>query len=278
VTDSEYHYFAGVAGTVKQLFPGIGGRITTNTNHTRMFNKEFGFAPECRMGNTRDNPVIEDMKEMVELVQKQIPIFCIDAIMEKGQISVLNAGDILALHDLAGQILSARRVLKVEQPADLVLVSMKELGINLFQAGKGIHSAWNAVKKPGGTIVLLATCQDGPGTIGYQETMEAIRDLDLDQALRWVIDHRCSIENFKIGNQKPVDTLRILKSLGEGQIKIISEMDPDELKHTYRLEPLPDQGSPQETLRKYLDDFLEKKPDALVYVLMDAGLYIVPQS
>ena len=49
VTDSEYHYFAGVAGTVKQLFPGVAGRITTNTNHIRMFDGEFGFNPACRL-------------------------------------------------------------------------------------------------------------------------------------------------------------------------------------------------------------------------------------
>jgi nickel-dependent lactate racemase len=275
VTDSEYHYFAGVAGTVKQLFPGIAGRITTNTNHTRMFDKKLGFTPTCRMGNTEGNPVISDMKEMAEIIQKYTPVFCIDAIMDHGEITLLNAGDILTLHEMAQEILFPRRVIKVDQLADLVIVTVGKLGINLYQAGKGIHAAWNAAKKPGGTVLLLAPCEDGVGTVGYQETMEAIQDMDLDEALSWVIDHKCNRETFRIGNQKPVDSLRMLKTLGENRIKILSVMDPDELQQVYRMDPLPNLESPQESLRAYLDKFLTEKPEALIYVLKDAGLYVV---
>jgi nickel-dependent lactate racemase len=278
VTDSEYHYFAGVAGTVKQLFPGMAGKITINTNHTRMFDKESGFDPSCRLGNTAGNPVISDMKEMTEIVQEHIPVFCIDAIMDHGKITSLNAGNIISLHDLANQLLRSRRLVSVEEPADLVIVSVGKLGINLYQAGKGIHAAWNAARQPGGTVLLLATCEDGPGAIGYQETMEAIQDMDLDQALTWVIDNKCSRETFRIGNQKPVDILRILKTLGENRIKILSEMDPEELRRIYRLDAIPDHGSPRESLRHFLEQFLTEKPDALIYVLRDAGLYVVPQN
>ncbi len=276
VTDSEYHYFAGVAGTVKQLFPGIAGRVTTNTNHTRMFDKEIGFKPACRLGNTAGNPVISDMKEMADIVQQYTPVFCIDAIMDHGEITSLNAGDVLALHKLANDLLYHRRVVHVDQAADLVIVSVGKLGLNLYQSGKGIHAAWNAVKKPGGTILLLAPCQDGVGTVGYQESMEAVQGFDLDEALNWVLDNKCSRDTFRIGNQKPVDILRILKSLGEDQIKILSEMDPDELKQVYRLISIPNLGSPRESLRGFVDQFLAEKPDALIYVLRDSGLYIVP--
>lgn len=278
VTDSEYHYFAGVAGTVKQLFPGIAGRNTINTNHTRMFDKKTGFRTACRLGNTEGNPVISDMKEMAGIVQRHTPVFCIDAIMDHGKVTALNGGDILALHDLANQLLFSRRVIHVDEPADLVIVSVGELGINLYQSGKGIHAAWNAARKPGGTILLLAPCQDGVGTVGYQETMEAVQGMDLEAAMDWVIDHKCSRDTFRIGNQKPVDTLRILQTLGEGRIKILSGMDPEELRRVYRLEAIPDLGSPQLSLRGYLEDFLDESPQALIYVLRDAGLYVVPEN
>ncbi|MCK4801979.1 MAG: hypothetical protein KAS84_08300, partial [Anaerolineales bacterium] len=88
--------------------------------------------------------------------------------------------------------------------------------------------------------------------------------------------NKCSRETFRIGNQKPVDSLRILKTLGENRIKILSEMDPDELRQIYRLDPLPDQGNPRDTLRNYLDQFLTENPEALIYVLKDAGLYVIP--
>lgn len=276
VSDSEYHYFAGVAGTVKQLFPGIAGRITTNTNHTSMFDKESGFKDACRLGNTAGNPVISDIKEMAGIVQQYTPVFCIDAIIDHGEITALNAGEILALHDLANELLHERRIIHVDEPADLVIVSAGKLGINLFQSGKGIHAAWNAAKKPGGEILLIAPCPDGVGSEGYQDSMKAVQDLDLSQAMRWVIDNKCSLETFRIGNQKPVDILRILKSLGEGHIKILSEMDPDELRSVYRLEAIPDRGSPQQSLRGYVEDFLAEKPGALIYLLRDAGLYVVP--
>ncbi len=278
VTDSEYHYFAGVAGTVKQLFPGVAGRVTTNTNHSRMFDKEKGFKTVCRMGNTEGNPVISDMKEMAVIVQDLTPVFCVDAIMDHGKITSLNAGNIIALHDLANELLYQRRVIQVETGADLVIVSVGKLGINLYQSGKGTNAAWNAAKKPGGTVLLLAPCQDGVGTVGYQESMEAVQGLDLDQALNWVIDNTCSRDTFRIGNQKPVDTLRMLKSLGENRIKILSEMDPEELLRVYRLVEIPDLGSPQESLRNYVNQFLDEKPDALIYVLKDAGLYVVPED
>ncbi|MFL7814424.1 MAG: lactate racemase domain-containing protein [Anaerolineales bacterium] len=278
VTDSEYHYFAGVAGTVKQLFPGIAGRITTNTNHTRMFDKTTGFKEVCRLGNTEGNPVISDMKEMAGIVQQYTPVFCIDAIMDHGEITALNAGGILAMHDLANKLLYDRRVIHVDQPADLVIVSVGKLGLNLYQSGKGIHAAWNAAKQPGGTILLLAPCQDGVGAQGYQDSMEAVQGLDLDQAMHWVIDNKCSLETFRIGNQKPVDTLRILKTLGEGHIKILSEMDPQELRNVYRLEAIPDRGSPQSSLRGFVEDYLAENPGALVYLLRDSGLYIIPDQ
>jgi nickel-dependent lactate racemase len=278
VTDSEYHYFAGVAGTVKQLIPGVAGRLTINTNHTRMFDKETGFITVCRLGNTDGNPVISDMKEMATIVQEHTPVFCIDAIMDRGEITRLNAGNIIALHELANELLHQRRVIHVDKAADLVIVSVGKVGINLFQAGKGTHAAWNATKKPGGTILLLAPCQDGPGSEAYQETMKAVEGMDLEHALNWVIDNTCSRDTFRIGNQKPVDSLRILKTLGENQIKILSEMDPDDLLRTFRIVAIPDEGTPEESLRGYVSQFLEEKPDALIYVLKDAGLYVIPDN
>jgi len=278
VTDSEYHYFAGVAGTVKQLFPGIAGRKTTNCNHPQMFDRELGFVPACRLGNTKENPVITDMKEMARRVQESTPVFCIDAILDKGKITYLNAGDILSLHEIAHQKLQDRRVVRVDRPGDLVLVSVGELGLNLYQAGKGIHAAWNAVRQPGGTILLLAPCQDGVGAPGYQETMEAVKGQPLIQALAWVLENKCSVETFRIGNQKPVDTLRILKSLEDGKIAVLSEMDPDLLRDTYRMEPVPGADHPQKALRAYLSGFLDARPDALIYVLEDPGLYVVPDT
>jgi len=274
MTDSEYHYFAGVAGTVKQFFPGIAGRKTISINHPKAFSKETGFKPECRLGNTEGNPVIQDMKEMVQKVMETKAVFCIDTVLHQKKIVYLNAGNIVSLHEKAREILKPLRIIEVERGGDLVIVTTGELGLNLYQAGKGVHAAWNAAKK-GGKILLLARAQDGVGNKAYHETMLAVKDMDLDEALAWVVANKCSEETFKIGNQKPVDLLRILK---ENQIDMITEMDHTELKNTFRINGIGIQGSVQETLRNYVKKFLEEKPDGLIYIMADAGIYVMPKE
>jgi len=44
------------------------------------------------------------------------------------------------------------------------------------------------------------------------------------------------------------------------------------------MDPLPNLENPQETLRDYLDKFLTEKPEALIYVLKDSGLYVVTDN
>ncbi|MFW9991046.1 MAG: nickel-dependent lactate racemase [Candidatus Odinarchaeota archaeon] len=271
VSDSEYHYFAGVAGTVKQFFPGCAGKDTIARNHPQMFDYEHGFKPECRLGNTKDNPVIEDMKEMVGEVKKLVPIFCIDAVLEDDEIVIIHAGDVLSLHEMAAEFLKPIRVYEVDEPADLVLVSVGVLGINLYQAGKGFHAGWNAVKQ-GGDVLLLGKCEQGHGNTNYFETMEEIKNKDLDEGMRWVIDNKCSIETFKIGNQKPVDLLRILKRC---TLHMVTDLEKDELEKTFRIKYVPRKETVQETLREWIKNYRkEKNKDPLVYVLPDAGILV----
>ncbi|MCG3253003.1 MAG: DUF2088 domain-containing protein [Candidatus Heimdallarchaeota archaeon] len=274
MTDSEYHYFAGIAGTVKQFFPGIAGRDTISRNHPKAFSLETGFKAECRLGNTEGNPVIQDMKEMVETVMKNKAIFCIDAILHEKKIVQLNAGNIISLHDRAGGLLKPLRIIDVDKPADLVIVTTGDLGLNLYQAGKGVHAAWNAAKK-GGKILLLARAQDGVGNQAYLDTMIAIKEMDLDTALTWVVENKCSEETFRIGNQKPVDLLRILK---DNQIDMITEMNHKELKEIFRINPVEVKGTVQETLRNYVSSFLEAKAEGTIYIMADAGNFVKPKE
>ncbi len=274
LTDSEYHYFAGVAGTVKSFFPGIAGRKTISMNHPKAFSLETGFKSECRLGNTEGNPVIQDMKEMVQTVMKTKAVFCIDAILHEKKIVEIYAGDIISLHELARDSLKPLRIIEVDKGADLVIVTTGDLGLNLYQAGKGVHAAWNAAKK-GGKILLLAKAQDGVGNKAYHETMLAIKEMNLDDALKWVVENKCSEETFRIGNQKPVDLLRILM---DNQIDMITEMDHKELKETFKINPIEIKDNVQETLRAYVDDFLKVNPEGQIYVMADAGIYVKPKE
>ncbi len=277
VTDSELHYFAGVAGTIKEICPGIAAGETVSRNHPMMFDRELGFVPGCRLGNADEtNPVISDIKDMVIKVKDQMTIFGIDAIVTEGEIVYLNAGDLIELHEEAIRQIVPMRTVKVPKPGDLVIVGVQTLGINLYQAGKGIHAAWNAVRKDGkGEIIAVAPCPDGIGNANYAKTMEESKDMPLQQALEYVLDNYCSVETFKIGNQKPVDLLRIIKTIGEGNLKIVTELDPETV-NTYRMKPLKEPGAdPVEALKAEVERFMTEHPDGTIYLFDDPGLYII---
>ncbi|MFQ6125572.1 MAG: lactate racemase domain-containing protein [Candidatus Heimdallarchaeota archaeon] len=286
ITDSELHYFAGVAGTIKELIPGVAARRTVNKNHVRLFDPKLGFKTACRLGNVDGNPVITDIKEMVNKITKKVPIFGIDAIfgLHSREIVYLNAGDLVKLHEAAARRIVALRTVEINSPADIVIVSAKQLGINLYQTGKAIHTAWNAVKRGGqGKIIVLAACRDGVGSASYLQSMDQCKNKSLDQALEFVLAHYCTEETFRIGNQKPVDLIRILQSIGETNIHMITEMDPELLKRTFRINPIrkaPDE-SVSTVLTQVLADLVEwgkrEKEGAppSIYVIPDPGVLVV---
>ena len=69
LSDSEYHYFAGVAGSVKLILPGVASRKTVRVNHSTIFDMETGFKLNCRMGNIENSPSIQDIREIVKTLQ-----------------------------------------------------------------------------------------------------------------------------------------------------------------------------------------------------------------
>ncbi len=278
--DFEYHYFAGIAGGPKQIVPGIAGEETVRQNHPRMFDYELGFKPECRLGNIKGNPVMEDIREIVAyLKENHLNIFAVEVIEHNKEIVWLEAGDILTLHDMSAEPLKKLREIEVDKPADLVIVDAgPNVGVNLYQSGKAIHAGWNAVRKDGkGTILVIAQCPDGVGSKGFEESMKSVVGKDYDEALRYIIDHYCSVDTFVIGNQKPVDLFRILKTV-KG-VYILSDMDPNELETVYRLKNIkksPDQD-PQEALREFLEQYHQENPNATVYFLGDASYLVRPK-
>jgi nickel-dependent lactate racemase len=276
ITDSELHYFAGVAGTIKEMCPGIAARQTVRINHPKMFHREFGFVQGCALGCTDENPVISDIKNMVNIVKKQVTIFGIDTIVTEGEIVYINAGDLVDLHDEATDMIVDMRTVKVAKPANIVISGMLSWGINLYQAGKGIHAAWNAVGKDGNSeIIAVAPLPDEVGNANYEKVMNESKDMPLQEALEYILDNYCTEETFKIGNQKPVDSLRILKTIGEGNLKFVSDMDSEELK-IYRATPIkkPDEG-PVDAIRREVKDYMSKNPDGIIYIMDDPGLYVI---
>jgi nickel-dependent lactate racemase len=277
ITDSELHYFAGVAGTIKEICPGIASRKTVRQNHPKMFNRELGFDPGCKLGGTKENPVITDIKNMVNILKNKVTIFGIDTIVTEGEIVHISTGDLVELHDEAKRHIVEMRTVRLPKAAGIVVSGMQSWGINLYQAGKGIHAAWNAVKQDGkGEIIAVAPLPDGVGNANYEKVMKETGDMPLQKGLEYILDNYCTTETFKIGNQKPVDTMRIVKTIGEGNLKMISDWDAEQLTKYYRVTPIknPDE-SPVDALRREISEYMSENPDELIYIMDDPGLYVI---
>ncbi len=279
LTDSELHYFAGMAGTIKHICPGLASRKTVKINHTQMFHREFGFVPECKLGNVENNPVIQDIKNIVEIVKEQVHIFGIDAIVTDGEIVYLNAGDIVKLHEEAVEQIINMRTVKVPRPADLIITGLKNWGINLYQTGKGICAASYGVKEDGeGQIIVLSPCPEQIGNKNYEKIMDECKDMSTQKALDYVLDNYCSEKTFDIGNQNPVEILRVLKKIGDGNIMMISDMDSQKLIIN-RIVPIKEASeSPIKALRREVKRVLENNSEATIFVLDDPGLLIKVNS
>jgi hypothetical protein len=108
--------------------------------------------------------------------------------------------------------------------------------------------------------------------------MHSAKDLEVEDALRYVIQEYGSEKTFKIGNQKPPDLFRILLDVAEGNIKVVTQLNPEELRDVYRMEAC-NPRSPedaQRVLRELVGRFTEETgiSNPRIYVLEDAGLLI----
>lgn len=270
LSDSEYHYFAGVAGSVKLFVPGVSARRTVRVNHSRIFDMNTGFKPECRMGNIKNNVSIQDIREIVQILMEnhKKTVLVIDTIIHRDQFVGIFAGNPVDIHENGLEVLSKIRDIRIKEKADLVIVSKPS--VDFYQAGKGMNAASFAVKQ-GGQIVLLAGCRNGVGPDDYLETMNEVKGLPFQEAMQWVIRNKCSETTFEIGIQNAVDLMRILQ-MTEGEVYVYSTLDPHLLHETFRVKSLEIDKDPQEALRIFVDDFLTKKPNALICVFEDYNI------
>lgn len=270
LSDSEYHYFAGVAGSVKLFVPGVSTRKTVRVNHSRIFEMNTGFKKECRMGNIKENISIQDIRDIVNILIEQHgqKIFVIDAIMQKSDFVEIVAGNPIAVHDNALNALSRIRDVQITEKADLVILAKPS--VDFYQAGKAINAASHAVKQ-GGQIVLLAGCGEGFGPDDYFDTMAQVQGLSHQDAMNWIITNKCTETTFEIGIQNAVDLFRILQ-LTEGELYIYSELEPHQLKKTFQVKSLDTRVSPLEALRSFIVEFLKEHPNGLIHVFEDFNI------
>lgn len=253
-----YHYFAGFGGGPKMLLPGVAAYETIRINHRRTIDPLTGqFHRDCFEGNIETNPVYLDLAEVVRFVPNSLSLQV--AMDFKGKIIEAAAGPILETQrEICSQIAQVYS-LSLEKPADIVVASAGGFpsDVNLIQAHKSIHHAFQAVKK-GGHIIVLAECTEGIGSKSFLPYFEFGSAQKIGKQL---------LHDYKINGH----TALALKSKAE-QVKIIfvSSLEKEIVEKTGMI-PAKNLAAAWEIVEK------EIVPEATGYILPKASL-IVPMT
>jgi len=298
LNDLEFHYFAGVAGGPKQICPGVASAEIIRREHLKMFGK-LGFADHVESGVYDGNPVFEYKRKIVgkfleEMKKKGSWVFAITVVMDPApKLVSISGGDLMETHQRAIDKLCSVYVATVPKPADIVIISARQTGINLYQSGKAYNAAKKAVKK-GGWIILLSECKDGFGNDEFKNLMKLSAPIfrELEEKLKGTKPgeraklmeeyinramhetQKAVMADFKIGKQKPVDLLDVLRHVGYGHLCIIQDGLSEDEMASVPLTYVGRKGEPAvERLKAWIAE--REKEGRPTYVVMDDPNYLV---
>lgn len=201
------HNLAGFSGGPKLIMPGIAGRKTIENNHRLMMGKQVG------PGKVTGNPVHLQIIEAARLAQVA---FSLNIVMnQNNEVIKAFAGDIAAAWEMGCNFCREVHAINMPEAEEVVIAGAGGYprDINLYQA---IKAAVNASKlcKQGGTIVLVAKCQDGMGDPIFKEWVARAKNHND------ILD-RFSQEGFILGGHKAYVLSRLLQ---KHDIVLISQM------------------------------------------------------
>lgn len=251
INSVEPHYFAGYTGGRKSFVPGIAGIETITQNHKYVLN------PKAMTLNLLDNPVHEDMTEIVKMVPR--PVFSIQVVLDaQHKIYSLKFGDIF--NSFFASIVDANKIfcVPIKEKADIVVtVVQRPYDINFYQSQKAMENARLALKD-GGIIIAVSKCFHGVGEDNFVKFLSSFSNPE--QALKQAANE------FKIGHQKVVRLALLLKT---AEIWTVMGIE-DKIVQGVFMTPFSDVNlACQNALKK-------KGSEAKVLVLLDGSL-TVPQ-
>lgn len=147
------HCDAGFSGGAKILQPGVCDFVTTAATHAAA-----AFCPDIPLGLLEGNPCREGM----EAVAAKVGLAFILNVVKNcaGEVAGVFSGHFVTAHR-AGAALAARSfMVDIPGRADIVVISSSPADLDYWQAGKGVTTAYFAVKE-GGTVILAAPCPEG---------------------------------------------------------------------------------------------------------------------
>jgi nickel-dependent lactate racemase len=164
----EPHLFAGYSGGAKGVMPGVAGADIVMSNHGAP-NLAHLQASWCV---TEGNPVFEEMRSIVRLCPPQ---FLLNVTIDtKRRLTGVFAGDLAPAHAAAVQQAARQYQARLSHPYDVVVVT--NMGYppdtTLYQSVKGMSVAGQGVRE-GGSILVVAGCEEGIGSHDYEEGLHA---------------------------------------------------------------------------------------------------------
>ena len=177
----EPHLMLGFSGGRKLIAPGLAAQETIKVLHSPKFMRDT----RTTEGSVADNPLHRELLEIARMARHD---FIVDvALTRERKIAGVFAGDPEQAHAAGMRFVSQVMLEEIPEPLDAVITSCAgyPLDLTFYQAIKGITAAQHIVK-PGGRILLIAECSEGPGahefcellrrTASFEEFLESIRE------------------------------------------------------------------------------------------------------
>jgi nickel-dependent lactate racemase len=150
------HPIAGFGGGAKIIVPGVAGHDTIHQNHS------LADHPNVTLGCVDGNPVRQDMEDIARMARLDM---IVNTILSPGlEIVDAVAGDVVAAHREGVARYRAIYGVKVSELAEIGVVGASPRDATFGHAVFALY-AGAAMVRPGGSLILVAPCNDGPGSV-----------------------------------------------------------------------------------------------------------------
>jgi nickel-dependent lactate racemase len=154
----EQHLMAGFSGGRKLIAPGVAYQDTIKTLHSPRFMRDA----RAVEGSIDENPL---HKELLEIAGMAGHDFVLDVVLAEGRkVAAAFAGEPRQAHGAGIAFVREMTTEWIPHPVDAAVTSAAgyPLDLTFYQVVKGVTAASHIVK-PGGIILLMAACDEGPG-------------------------------------------------------------------------------------------------------------------
>ena len=247
-----FHYFAGFTGGRKAICPGLASGQTIEATHMLALDFERGGRRAgVAAGLLEGNAVNEECQRVAAMID---PAFSVNAIVNPGgHPERVFSGHWRAAHAQACEHYAAEYSLGIAEKREVVIVSCggSPYDINMIQAHKALDMAAHACAD-GGTIILLAECNDGLGRPDFLKWFESADSRALESRLR---------EDYEVNGQT---AWALLTKSERFRVHIVTNLADEDVR-----------GMRMIPARSIEEAFASVPPDAKGY-LMPRGAALLP--